>query len=400
MTGHIRRRGERSWEIKFDLGTDPATGKRQTRYRSFKGTKREAEAELVKLKAGANRGEYIESQKLNVEEFLERWKNEWARSNLSAKTFESYSQLLTRHVAPRIGHRQIQKLNAADVMGLYSKLAVEGRAQRSEHSKPSGLSPRSISLIHRILHRAFGHAQRWGIIATNPVALAEPPRAEEKEIEILTEDQVWLVLKALKGKPIYSLAVMGLGTGMRRGEMLALRWSDVDLGRNSGARVRVERSLEQTKAGLRFKSPKTRHGRRQIALPLSIVEELRTLRTEQAKLRLSLGLGKAGADALVFQKLEGLPLNPNSVSTEWRRMVKTLKLPKVSLHAWRHTHVSQLIASGMDVLTISRRIGHASPAVTLNVYGHLFASTDDRAAAVFDAAFAGVLTDQVQTRTK
>jgi integrase len=153
---------------------------------------------------------------------------------------------------------------------------------------------------------------------------------------------------------------------MRRGELLALRWKDVDL---DGGKLRVEQSLEQTKTGLRFKGPKTKHGRRQISLPSSVVVELRTHRRTQAEQRLALGLGKEADEALVFRRVDGAPLLPNSVTTEWRRLVVSLRLPRVSLHAWRHTHASQLIASGMDVLTISRRLGHGSPSITLNVYG-------------------------------
>jgi len=122
---------------------------------------------------------------------------------------------------------------------------------------------------------------------------------------------------------------------------------------------------ERAKAGLRFKSPKTKHGRRAISLPASIVEELRRHRLEQQKLRLALGAGKDEPDALVFRNMDGSPRKPNSLTTEWRRLVRSLKLPKVSLHAWRHTHASQLIAAGMDPVTVSRRLGHGSPTITL-----------------------------------
>jgi len=175
---------------------------------------------------------------------------------------------------------------------------------------------------------------------------------------------------------------------MRRGELLALRWKDVDL---DGARLRVEQALEETKAGLRFKEPKTKRGRRQISFAASIVTELRSHRRVQAEQRLALGLGKEADDSLVFRHEDGTPLLPHSVSTNWRRLVKSLKLPPVSLHAWRHTHASQLIDSGMDVLTISRRLGHSSASVTLNIYGHLFKSKDGQAAAVFETAFGNAL---------
>jgi integrase len=173
---------------------------------------------------------------------------------------------------------------------------------------------------------------------------------------------------------------------MRRGELLALRWQDVDL---NGAKLRVERSLEQTKAGLRFKSPKTKHGRRTITLPASAVAELREHLKQQQERRLALGAGKAPADALVFPTWDFATRSPNALTKEWSvAMVETGMA--VSLHSLRHTHASSLIAAGLDILTISRRLGHASPTITLGIYGHLFSNTDDRAAQVIEALFAKV----------
>jgi integrase len=189
---------------------------------------------------------------------------------------------------------------------------------------------------------------------------------------------------------MYMLAATGLSTGLRRGELLALRWRDVDL---DGCSLRVERSLEQTKAGLRFKEPKTKHGRRQVALPASVTAALRSHRKEQQEQRLALGLGRDDPDGLVFRRSCGKPMRPDNVSGEWRRLVGVLKLPKVTLHAWRHTHASQLISLGMDILTVSRRLGHGSPSITLNVYGHLFKGSDDRAAERIDAAFSKAFRD-------
>jgi integrase len=383
MIGHIRRRGERSWEIKFDLGTDARTGKRLTRYHSFKGTKREAEAELIRLKAGADKGNYIDQSKTTVTEFLKRWQTDWAQPNLSKKTAESYADLIRVHVQPRIGALQIQKLKPAAIAELYSEMLRTGRVARG---KLPGLSPRTVAYVHTILHRAFGHAVQWGLISSNPVAAVDPPRATHNEIGILSEEQTRKVFQKLRGTTLYPIAALGLATGMRRGEMLALRWRDVDLG---GARLRVEQSLEQTKDGLRFKAPKTKHGRRSITLPASIVQELRSVRRKQAEERL--GLGREAENALVFRQLDGGPLLPHSISTAWRRAAAAMGLQKVTLHAWRHTHASQLIASGMDVVAISRRLGHGTPSITLNVYGHLFHASDDRAAKVFETAFGGVL---------
>ncbi|MDO8400639.1 MAG: site-specific integrase [Bradyrhizobium sp.] len=160
---------------------------------------------------------------------------------------------------------------------------------------------------------------------------------------------------------------------------------DIDL---DGALLRVERSLEQTKeAGLVFKAPKTRYGRRSITLPPSTVAELRAHWRTQQEDRLALGLGKAPESALVFGEPDGSPRSPNALTKEWAAAMEKAGIA-ATLHSLRHTHASTLIASGLDVLTISRRLGHGSPAITLTVYGHLF-KTDDRAAQIMEAAFAG-----------
>jgi integrase len=380
MIGHIRRRGERSWELKFDLGTDPRTGSRSTRYHSFKGTKREAQAELTRLMAGADRGEYVDPSKATLAEFLDRWES-WAATQVSAKTLERYRELAAHHVRPHLGGSRIQKLKTVNFAELYGKL---------QKPKPdgAGLAPRTVGHVHRLLHRIFGHAVKWGIIVTNPVTTAEPPRVQRAEIEILAPDQIKTVLDALRGRPLYPVAVIGLATGMRRGEIVALRWGDIDL---ETGKVRVERSLEQTNAGLSFKSPKTEAGRRSVAIPPSIVAELRNHWRQQQEQRLALGMGKAGPDNLVFARPDASPWPPDSLTADWARTVRMLKLPKVTLHALRHTHVSQLLAAGLDVVLVSRRIGHSNPTVTLGVYAHLFGNPDEKASAAVEAALAAAL---------
>jgi len=379
-TGHIRRRGERSWELKFDLGTDPLSGRRKTAYHSFKGTKREAEMELVRLKAGADRGEYIDPSKLTLAGFLDRWEA-WAATQVSAKTLERYRQLAAHHIRPHIGGAPIQKLKTVNFAQLY------GRLQKAK-PEGAGLAPRTVGHVHRLLHRVLGHAVKWEIIASNPVAAAEPPRVQRTEIEILSPDQIKVVLRTLRGRRLYGVALTGLATGMRRGEIVALRWGDVDL---DAGKIRVERSLEQTNAGLAFKEPKTKAGRRTVSIPSSVVTELRDHWREQQKQRLALGMGKARTEDLVFPRWDGGPWPPDRLSSTWAKTVSTLKLPKVTFHALRHTHASQLIAAGLDVVTVSRRIGHSNPTVTLTVYAHLFGNTDERAATAVENALAGAL---------
>ena len=377
MSGHIRRRGKNSFELKFDIGADPLTGERRTRTQTFKGSKRDAEIKLATLIAENSKGNYVDTSKTTVAEFIERWRNDWALSHVSAKTFERYSELLRNHVAARIGNVQLQKLRAIHLNELYGVLL---RGDEAHHA----LAARTVGHVHRVLHRALGHAHRWGLVQQNVAALVSPPRVASKEIELLTPAQVQTVLEKLKGRAIYPILVTALATGMRRGELLALRWRDVDL---DGAVLSVEQSLEQTKSGLRFKSPKTKHGRRRITLPPSAVGVLRDHWKAQQVTRLKLGQGKAPAEALVFATWEGKPRSPNSLTKEWQNAVAAADVPRVTLHSLRHTHASHLIAAGLDVLAISRRLGHGSPTITLGVYGHLFANADDRAASAIETAF-------------
>jgi integrase len=378
MKGHIRARGPGAWELKFDVDTE--TGERKTRYETFRGGKREAQKRLTELLDLANKGNLIDRSKLTLAAFLDQWET-WAATQVSAKTLERYKELVAHHVRPHLGSVPIQKLKTINFAELY------GRLQRAK-PEGAGLAPRTVGHVHRVVRRALGQAVKWGSIGSNPVSAAEPPRVQRAEIEILAPDQIKVVLDALRGRPLYPVAVIALATGMRRGEIVALRWGDIDL---DAGKVRVERSLEQTNAGLAFKSPKTTAGRRSVAIPPSIVAELRDHWRRQQEQRLALGLGKAGPDDLAFARPDATPWPPDSLTADWARTVRMLKLPKVTLHALRHTHVSQLLSAGLDVVTVSRRIGHSNPTVTLGVYAHLFGNTDDRASAAVETALAGVL---------
>jgi integrase len=379
MSGHIRRSGARSFELKFDLGTDPLTGRRKIRYVSFKGTRRTAELELAKLIAQHATGTSIDPNKTSVAEFLARW-DSWAASNLSGKTLERHRVAIRLHIVPHIGGMQIQRVRPIHLVELYREL------QESGAQDGGALSPASVAYVHRLLHRALGHAMAWGIVSQNVATAVSPPPASNAEISILTEAQIAAVLNHLNGRTLKPIVAFLLGTGARRGEVLALRWRDINWDTNT---VRVERAIEQTKAGLKIKGPKTRAGKRSIAISPWLVAELRAHRTRQQERRLSLGMGRAAGDDLVFARWDGGMRAPHGISQKFAQAMRALKID-VKLHALRHTHVSQLIAAGVDLLTISRRIGHASPSITLNVYGHLGSNTDTHAAEVTQTMFAKI----------
>ena len=385
MTGHVRRRGKASFEIKFDLGRDPVTGKRRVRYPTFRGTNRAAEIEAARLITAADSGSYVDPSKVTFAEFIDRWSRDWAAANVSPKTFERYSELLRNHVRPHVGTIAIQKLRPVALTELYATLL------RPRSDLGAGLAPRTVGHVHRVVHRVLGHAAQWGVVVQNVAELVSPPRVPSTEISIVRGDRLADLLQKLRGRSVYPIASLALATGMRRGELLALRWRDVDFDRGL---LRVEQSLEVTRAaGLRFKAPKTNHGRRAITVPSSIVSDLRARWKAEQEKRLALGLGKAPGDALVFSNWEGGALHPAGVTKEFARAMTAIGWRAITLHSLRHTHASQLIAAGVDVLTISRRMGHGSPTITLSVYGHLFANTDDRAAAIMEATFVGARTE-------
>jgi integrase len=382
MRGHLRRRGQRSFELKFDI--DRADGQRQTIYRSFKGTRRAAQAELTRLLAQIQEGGHVEPSKLTVGEHIrtrfEQWK---ATGTISPKTAEGYAGLIEHHIIPHLGGKLLQKLTTRDVEAWHSTLLTKGRKGR--YGRPdgqAGVSTRTIGHAHRVLSKALREGMRHDLVLRNVATIQRAPKVTADEMVILTPEQVTELPARLDGHVLAAPAITALFTGMRRGELLALRWSNVDL---TGKAIKVRESLEATKAGLRFKPPKSKAGIRDITLPTIVVETLQAHRKRLLERRLALGQGKLTDEDLAFPSWDGSPQHPDAFGSTWIKLAKELGL-RISFHGLRHTHASQLIDAGVDVVTIARRLGHSSPAITLNVYAHLFRKDDGKAAAAIDAA--------------
>jgi integrase len=375
MRGNISRRGKQSWRLKFDVETDPVTGERQTRFVTVRGKRQDAERELTRLLTATDAGTLVEPSRITVAEALRTWLGN--AHSLAGKTAERYQQLAEQQIIPHLGAIALQKLRPAQIADWHQRLLAAG----GKDGRP--LSSSTVTQAHRVLHRLLALALKGETVARNVASVITPPKIEAEEIGCLAADQIGLVLAALANHWLYPIVALALASGSRRGELLALRWNDIDL---SGATLRVERSLEETKNGLRFKVPKTKYGRRTITLPPNAIETLRAHRRRQLELRMALGLGKPDTDALVFCTPDGAPMAPSRVSGAWRDVVAAKKLPRVSFHSLRHAHASALIARGTDVVTVSRRLGHGSPVVTLSVYSHIFEKGDGGAAAAIEAA--------------
>jgi integrase len=365
-SGSIRKRGEESWELRFEL--DRVAGKRRSRSVYFRGSRKAAQKELSRLLAAADAGTLADPTTVTVAEYMRHYLD--STLTQSGKTLERYRELAERQIIPHLGNVKLQRLRPEQLEQWHSKLLADG------------LSARTTGHAHRLLGLVLRRAVENGALTRNVAAIRKPPAVEAKEIEILSLEEVTATLDSLKGHMLHPIASLALLTGMRRGELLALEWGDIDLGRGV---VRVERSLEETRAGLRVKPPKTKRGRRNIGLSADTVAMLREHRKAQIQLRLALGQG--GPPLVVFSTIEGGYLKPNGISRSWRQTCKARKLPRCSFHALRHCHASMLIRAGVDILTISRRLGHSSASMTLDVYGHLMEGAD--AAAV--KAIEGVL---------
>jgi integrase len=376
MTGHIRRRSASSWELKFDIGTD-AAGRRRTRYASFKGTKRDAQIELAKLIASVSQAKYVEPNKITVAEWVRGRVDHWeAAGDISARTAERYRELVENQIAPHIGAKPLQKLRTLDIEEWHTTLRNSGRADGK-----SGLAPRTIGHAHRVLGKALRDAAKNELVFKNVVADESAPKVNNDEEMVIVKD-VLAFVKSLRGHRLFVPAMISLFTGMRLGELLALRWGHVDLDRKV---IQVREALEETKAhGIRFKAPKTKAGRREITLPDILVDTLRELRKEQLEIRLKLGAGKLPDDALLFAGIDGALPSRKRYSTAWSAFK-----PDLGFHNLRHTHASQLIDAGVDIVTISKRLGHAKPDITLRIYAHFFRKDDGKAAAAINAALNG-----------
>lgn len=375
MKGHVRKRGKRSWAIVVDLGRD-ATGKRRQKWHAVTGTKKDAERELNKLLHEMNTGSYVEPARMTVGEYLDRWLADYAKHNVAGKTFERYEDIVARHLKPDLGHIALPKLKPLHIQGLYSKALTEGRSDGR-----GGLSAQTVLHCHRVLRGALQQAVRWQLLAQNPADAVKPPRPVRKDMRALDDAGIRRLLAAAKDTRLYWPVLLAVSTGMRRGELLALRWSSVDLDRS---RLSVCEALEETRDGLAFKQPKTARSRRTVELPTVVNNELRTAKAELAKHKLA--TGPAFEDqGLVFPAIDGAPWPPDRFSGAFVTLARRAGLEGTRLHDLRHTHATQLLRMGVHPKIVSERLGHATVAITLDTYSHVLPGIQREAVDMLDA---------------
>lgn len=374
MKGHIRRRGQRSWAIVIDVGRDP-NGKRRQRWHTVTGTKKDAERELARLAHSLNTGEYVEPNKLTVGEYLQRWLADYAKPNTSTRTYERYAEIVRANINPVLGHHKLTVLQPLHIQDFYSQALVSGR----RHG-PGGLSAQTVLHFHRLLHGALRQAVRWQLLVRNPVEAVEPPRATRREMRVLTEAETAQLLTVAEGTRVYVPVLVGVTTGMRRGEIVALTWPDVDM---QAATLTVTKSIEQSKSGLAIKSTKTAKGRRTITLPSITVEALRRHKADQGRERLRLGPAYQDQD-WVCADPDGSVWKPDSLSAAFQLLLRNHNLTRIRFHDLRHTHASQLLQQGVHPKVVAERLGHSTIVVTLDTYSHVVPGLQEQVARQID----------------
>jgi integrase len=378
VKGHIRERSPGRWAIVIDM-RDPTTGKRRRKWHGFAGTKRQAQVECARLIAAMDAGTYIEPSKIALEAYLDAWLTD-IRSRVSPRTHERYGEIARKSIVPVLGKVMLKDLRPAQISRAYSDMLESGRR------KGGGLSPRTVLHIHRTLKQALAQAVEWGTIGRNPCDAVRPPKVAPAKMHTYSVEETIDLIEAMRGTRLFAAVLLAVLCGLRRGEIAALRWGQVDLNASS---IAVIQSAEQTRAGVRYKEPKSGHARK-IALSPMVVKELRAHRLRQSKELLRLGI-KVTDETFVVTREDGFPLQPQTLTHDWERKISKTTLPRLRFHDLRHAHATHMLASGVHPKIASERLGHSKIAVTLDLYSHVLPGMQEDAVAKVDAAMQAAL---------
>ena len=382
MRGHIRPRGKNNYSIVMDLEPGP-NGERQQKWISVakylglpKATKKQAEIVLAEVLQKLRTQDFIQPEKVSLGEYLRYWLENYARQSVRQTTMDNYTSLIDKHIIPELGHIQIAKLSPMHLQEFYNKKLQYGRAD----GKPGGLAPKTVRELHSLIHKALDQALKWQAVTKNVARAVSPPRKEKKEIKHWTKDEVKEFLNSIESERLFTLYHLALNTGMRRGELLGLRWVDMRL--NDGY-VAVRQNLVKTNSGILMQEPKTSNSRRNISISSNTVAALKAHKKQQLQEKLAHGPDYKD-NGLVFCRLNGLPLYPDGVSDQFNRLVTKAGVKSITFHDLRHTHATLLLVAGIHPKVVSERLGHYSVALTLDLYSHVIPGLDQEAARKLD----------------
>jgi integrase len=326
----------------------------------------------------------FEGTQVTLERFLEVWLDGKELSR-RPKTVFHYRQICSQHILPILGAKRLQELQPTHIKQLYILKKQEGRGART------------IQVIHSVLHCALKQAVREGILGRNPVDAVDRPKVEAAEIQILNEEQACQLLIAAAGSPFEAIYYLALTTGMWQGELLGLKWSDLDLDKRV---LFVQRQLQQlADQGFVFVPPKIRAGCRQIKLGQGTLSYLEAHRRRQELQKTEAG-DRWKENDLIFPTTIGTPLDHKRITTEFKRLLKKAGLPNIRFHDLCHTSISFLLEMGTPLNTVQRRAGHSKPSVTADIYGHAMPGSQDEAAQTIEEMVTPIAVELTQKQTE
>ena len=374
--GNIRKRSDGRWEGRYTAGHDPVTGKRITKnvLGKTQAEVREKLRRTIEETRGldvARAGEYTTGQ------WLEVWFNDYAMLKVRPSSHQTYRGYLDHHIKPYIGNIPLTKLSSLDLQRLYKKLLSDGRVDRIESKKqPKGLSAKTVRNIHQIISSALKLAVEQKLIARNPAEGCALPKVERKEMQTLPVEQLTSFLREAKESGVYEMYYIDLATGLRRGELLGLKWSDIDLEKGD---LRVQRQIGRIDGKIIEMPLKTKNAYRTLPLSTEAIDVLMQQRI------------KTGNSEWVFPSPTGGPLSPDSVLHMLHRVLKRAGLPKVRFHDLRHTFATLALQNGVDIKTVSGMLGHFSADFTLDTYAHVTTSAKREAAKTMGNILSGAV---------
>ena len=374
--GSIRKRKDGRWEGRYTAGHDPETGK--AIYKNVLGRSQAEVKEKLKQAIGeAQTLDITKAGKYTVGEWMEVWFQDYAKIKVRPSSHQTYQGYIQNHIGPNIGDIPLEKLTSLDLQKFYKKLLAQGRVDRVEaKGQPKGLSAKTVRNIHQILSSALKLAQEQRLILSNPAEGCALPRVEHQEMKTLTTVQLASFFREARESGVFELYYLELATGLRRGELLGLKWEDIDLERGD---LRVRRQVSRINGEVVEAPLKTKNAYRTLPLAEDTVSVLK----EQRR--------KVGNSPWVFPSPNGGPISPDSVLHMLHRVLKRAGLPKVRFHDLRHTFATLALQNGVDVKTVSGMLGHFSAGFTLDTYAHITSAAQRQAAQTMGSVLAGTV---------
>ena len=363
--GSIRKRKDGRWEGRYTAGHNLETGK--PIYRNVLGrTQSEVKEKLKTAIQETQSLDFSKTGQYTVGQWMDVWYENYAKIKVRPSSHQTYKGYIENHIKPNIGDIPLEKLTTLDLQRLYKTLLANGRVDRLESKgQPKGLSPKTVRNIHQILSSALKLAQEQRIILTNPAEGCALPKVEHREMKTLPVEQLQSFLREAKDSGVFELYYLELATGLRRGELLGLKWEDIDLEHGD---LRVRRQIARINGKVVEAPLKTKNAYR--TLPLA--EDTISILNEQKK--------KVGSSPWVFPSATGGPISPDSVLHMLHRVLKRAGLPQVRFHDLRHTFATLALQNGVDIKTVSGMLGHFSAGFTLDTYAHVTTSAQKAAA--------------------